>query len=111
MMMLRKRRDAPPPSGGGAAPAERWRFRIYTVGVNPAAETALRNLRAICSKHLELEPTIEVVDLEQEPELALSHGIYAVPTVIRHHPLPLMKVIGDLSDRRRTLDGLAIGPR
>ena len=59
----------------------------------------------------------------QEPETAVPDGtvagsemqpaadqILATPTVVRHLPAPLRKVIGDLSDTGRVLVGLDIRP-
>lgn len=83
-----------------------WLIRVYVVGMTPTAETTLRNLREICRDHLDGRARIEIIDLEENPQLAADHKIFAVPTVVRHLPEPVRKVIGDLSDREKALVGL-----
>jgi len=89
------------------SPDGAWVLRVYTVGMPPATERALRNLRVLCSENLANEPLIEVIDLREHPEVAARERIFAVPTVVRHLPLPARKVIGDLSDRPGAIAGLA----
>ncbi len=109
MRPVRRPYDDRTSAGGGPSLPERWVFRLYTVGITPATETALKNLREICSERLAVEPEIQVVDLAREPELAVTHGIFAVPMVVRQAPPPVRKVIGDLSDRDRAMAGLEMG--
>jgi circadian clock protein KaiB len=51
-----------------------------------------------------------VVDIYQQPELARTEQIVAVPTLIKKLPLPLRRLIGDMSDEARVLVGLDILP-
>ena len=57
------------------------------------------------------DAAFEVIDLRVNPQLAAADQILAIPTVVRHLPAPLRKVIGDLSDTERVLVGLDIRPR
>lgn len=86
--------------------AEHWLLCLYVAGMTPTARRALANLRGICAEHLEGRHTIEVVDVLQEPSRAASAQIIAVPTLVRHLPEPLRKVVGDLSDVDGVLAGL-----
>ena len=56
------------------------------------------------SGHYELE----VVDLLESPRLAIDDQILAVPTVVRRLPMPIKKIVGDLSDTDRLLVGLQV---
>jgi circadian clock protein KaiB len=49
---------------------------------------------------------IEVLDLLQNSQLARGDQILAVPTLVRKLPLPVRKIIGDLSNTERVLVGL-----
>jgi circadian clock protein KaiB len=49
-----------------------------------------------------------VIDLLKNPALAKNHQILAIPTVVRSLPVPLRKIIGDLSDSERVVVGLDI---
>ena len=47
-----------------------------------------------------------MIDLLERPQLARGEQIIAIPTLERHLPEPVRKIIGDLSDVERTLVGL-----
>ena len=61
------------------------------------SDSAISNIKQICNSYLGNGYAIEVIDLLEHPELARQHQILAVPTVIKTHPLPERRVIGDLS--------------
>ena len=42
-----------------------------------------------------------MVDLLENPRLARDDQIIAIPTLVRRLPKPLLKLIGNLSDRER----------
>lgn len=90
---------------------ERWLLRLYIAGMTPTARRALANLEKICQEHLAQRHTVEVVDLLERPELAEGEQIFATPTLVRQLPLPLRKVIGDLSNTERVVSGLGLPPR
>ena len=54
------------------------------------------------------EYRIEVIDLVKNPALARDHQILAIPTLVRSLPVPIRKIIGDLSDTERVVVGLDI---
>ena len=90
---------------------ETWQLRLYTAGQTPRSIAALANLREICEEHLAGRYTIEVIDLLERPQLAQGEQIVAIPTLVRHLPPPMRKIIGDLSNTERVLIGLDIQPR
>lgn len=96
---------------GVLPPADAYLLRLYVAGETPKSLAAIRNLRALCATHLAGQYSIEVIDLRANPQLAAADQIVAIPTVVRHLPAPLRKVIGDLSDAERALVGLDIRPR
>jgi circadian clock protein KaiB len=51
----------------------------------------------------------EVVDVLERPDLADEDGIFATPALVRRSPLPVRKLIGDLSDRELVLSSLRFG--
>jgi len=102
-----------PGNGGipaGVAGDETWTLRLYVAGQSPKSLTAFTNLQAICEKHLQGRYRIEVIDLLEQPQLARGDQILAIPTVVRRLPVPIRKVIGDLSDTERALVGLDLRP-
>lgn len=74
--------------------------------MTPRAGRAIENVRAICDEHLEGRYDLEVVDVYQQPALAKVEQIIAAPTLIKKFPLPLRRIIGDMSNRDRVLEGL-----
>jgi circadian clock protein KaiB len=92
------------------ADPERWRLRLYVAGQTPKSLQAFANLKTICEEHLAGRYEIEVVDLLEQPQLARGDEIIAVPTLVRHLPEPITKIIGDLSDTERVLVGLQLTP-
>lgn len=85
-----------------------WNLRLYVAGQTPKSMTAIANLRRVCDEHLAGKFTIEVIDLTQNPQLAVDDQIVAIPTLVRRLPTPLRKIIGDLSDTGRVLVSLQI---
>jgi circadian clock protein KaiB len=71
---------------------------------------ALANLQKYCEEHLVGEYKLEVVDLLLNPQLAAGDQILAIPTLVRKVPVPIRKIIGDLSNEERVLVGLDIRP-
>lgn len=83
-------------------------LRLYIAGQTPKSIAALQNLTAICEGQFKGRYKIEIIDLARRPELARENQIFAIPTLVRQVPLPLRKIIGDLSDQQRVLVGLAL---
>jgi len=85
---------------------EIWKLRLYVAGQTPNSLTAFENLKKICEQHLEGKYQIEVIDLFSNPQLAKGDQIIAIPTLIRHLPTPVKKIIGNLSNTEKVLIGL-----
>jgi circadian clock protein KaiB len=83
-------------------------LRLYVAGQTPKSLAAISNLKKICTEHLNDRYRIEVIDLAKNPALARDHQILAIPTLVRKLPVPIRKIIGDLSDTARVVVGLDI---
>jgi circadian clock protein KaiB len=88
-----------------------WRLRLYVAGQTPKSITALANLRRLCDTHLAGRYRIDVVDLQTRPHLARRDEIVVIPTLVRILPVPIRKIIGDLSNEERVLAALDLLPR
>jgi len=99
-------------AGQQAAPhkavSNRYILKLYVAGQSPKSIQAIANINRICEENLQGCYDLEVVDLYQKPQLAQGDQIIAVPTLIRKLPIPLRRIIGDLSDTGRVLVGLDI---
>jgi circadian clock protein KaiB len=85
-----------------------WHLRLYVANGSPKSLRALTNLKTLCEEHLAGRYEIEVIDLVEQPSLARTDDILAIPTLVRRLPGPLRKVIGDLSNTERVLVGLRL---
>ena len=85
-------------------------LRLYVTGMTPRSTRAIENVRTICEEHLHGRYELEVIDIYQQPTLAKGEQILAAPTLIKKLPLPLRRVIGDMSSTERVLLGLDLRP-
>jgi circadian clock protein KaiB len=83
-------------------------FRLYVTGSTPRSIRAIRNLTQLCQEHLAGRYTLEVIDLYQHPELAQAADIIAAPTLLKQLPLPIQKLIGDLSNEQQLVASLGL---
>ena len=90
---------------------ETWELRLYVAGQTPKSVAALANLRKYCEEHLQGRYQLEVIDLLTHPQLAEGDQILAIPTLVRKVPVPIRKIIGDLSNEDKVLVGLDLRER
>lgn len=83
-------------------------LKLYVAGQSPKSVNAIANIKKICEENLHGQYELDVIDLYQQPQLAQGEQIIAVPTLIRKLPVPLRRIIGDLSNTERVLVGLDI---
>ena len=91
-----------------SASRKMFRLRLYVTGQTPRSVSSVQNLRKVCAEHLAGRFELEVIDIYQQPELAKEAEIIAVPTLVKRLPLPLRRLVGDLSRRRQVMLGLDI---
>ena len=90
------------------AKQEKFELRLYIAGQTPKSVTALKNITKYCKENLDGKYSIEVIDLLKNPQLAEGDQIFAIPTLVRKVPVPIRKIIGDLSNEEKVLVGLNI---
>src|SRR4051812_23901661 len=71
---------------------------LYVAGATPRSLKAIENARSICDELLKGRYDLQIVDIYADPHGAKEHQVVAVPTLIKSLPLPLRRVIGDLSE-------------
>jgi circadian clock protein KaiB len=79
------------------------RLRLYVAGKAPNSVRAIANARAICDEHFAAQHELEVIDMLEEPERALADAIIVSPTLLKLRPLPVQRVIGNLSNTDQVL--------
>ncbi|MFI0434900.1 MAG: circadian clock KaiB family protein [Parachlamydiaceae bacterium] len=83
-------------------------FKLYIAGMNGRSIAAIGNLKKMCEEYLPHKYEIKVIDLLVKPESARIDDIIATPTLIKTLPLPVRKLIGDLSDSHEVRINLEI---
>jgi len=81
---------------------------LYVAGMTPNSARAISNLKKICEEHLAGQYDLKVIDVYRKPNLAKGEQIIAAPTLVKKLPLPMRKLIGDMSDKGKVLIGLDI---
>jgi circadian clock protein KaiB len=87
---------------------EPFLLRLYVTGSTPQSVRAINNIRAICEEKLKGRYNLEVINLYEHPELAKTEQIIAAPTLVKKLPLPLRRIIGDLSNSEKVLIGMGL---
>jgi circadian clock protein KaiB len=86
-------------------------LRLYVTGMTPKSTLAIANVQKLCEEHLAGRYELKVIDIYQQSTLAKEEQIIATPTLIKKLPLPLRKLIGDMSDTESFLVGIDLKPR
>lgn len=81
-------------------------LKLYVAGNTSRSAAAILNIRTFCEERLKGHYELEVIDIHQQPALAKGEQIIATPTLIKHLPPPLRRIIGDFSKTERILIGL-----
>lgn len=72
-------------------------LRLYVTGGSPHSRRAIENTKRMCEEHLKGRYDLEVIDLYQQPELARDEQLVAIPTLVKYHPLPTRRFVGDMT--------------
>jgi circadian clock protein KaiB len=92
--------------GAAEAPPACYRLRLFVAGNTLRSQRAIENLHSICARRLAGPVDLEIIDIYQQPELAESYRVVVAPTVIKLLPLPVRRIVGDLSETDRVLRDL-----
>lgn len=90
---------------------QHYYLRLFIAGATPRSIHALETLKLLCETHLQGRYELEVIDIYQSPlELGIEN-VVAIPTLVKKLPLPLRRIVGDLSDTEKVLKGLDLIPK
>lgn len=94
--------------GYGETDPDRFVLRLFIAGTSSRSQRTVSNLRVLCGEHLHDRVELEIVDIYRRPDLAAVDQIVAAPTLLKLRPLPVRRIIGDLSDVPRALRALGL---
>jgi len=85
---------------------EEYHLTLFVSGASDLSARAIGEARQLCDLHLRGRGRLTVIDIHAEPEAAVSSRVYAVPALVRHRPLPVRRIVGDLSHAEHVLSVL-----
>lgn len=88
--------------------SERYLLKLYVTGRSPRSQRAIANLQKLCEEEQLDEAEVVIIDVLEQPQLAEEEHILMTPTLVKQLPLPVQRIIGDLSDTKTVLFGLNI---
>ena len=94
----------------GAEAGASWTLTLYVSGASPRSAEAIDTIRRICDEELAGRVDLNIVDVAEQPALAISDDIIAVPTLVKRLPPPVRRLVGNLADTDRVRAGLDLGP-
>jgi circadian clock protein KaiB len=83
-------------------------LKLFVTGASPNSAKAIANLKNICEQYFDSKYDLEIIDVYQQPLRAKEEQIVALPMLLKFFPLPVKKLIGDLSDTKKVLKGLGL---
>jgi circadian clock protein KaiB len=81
---------------------------LFVSGASPNSVRAINNIEKILKDHLSGRFQLKIIDVRQEKILAEKEQIIALPLLIKKFPQPERRLIGDMSDTKKVLNGLGI---
>ena len=86
-----------------------YKFKLYIAGETPISVKAINDLRGLLEDDFKDRYFLEIIDVLKNPELAEGDKIFATPTMVKIHPPPVIRIIGDFGDKEKVwlvlLDG------
>ncbi|MFC1895738.1 circadian clock KaiB family protein [Thermodesulfobacteriota bacterium] len=83
------------------------KLRLYIVGQTPRSQETVGDLKKVFGNGTGAGGhSFDVIDLLTSPEAAELDAVFATPTLVKFHPLPVRKLIGDFSNRDGVLSCL-----
>ncbi|MET0864592.1 MAG: circadian clock KaiB family protein [Nakamurella sp.] len=86
-----------------------WSLTLYVSGASPRSAEAIDTIKMICDVDLAGRVDLQIIDVGEQPGLAVSDGILAVPTLVKRLPAPTRRLVGDLTDVARVRAGIDVG--
>jgi len=81
---------------------------LFVSGASVNSVKAINNLQKILEKYVRGRHSLKIIDVHQERALAEHEQIIALPLLIKKLPLPERRLIGNMSDTEKVLNGLGL---
>ncbi len=88
--------------------AKEYDLKLFISGASPNSVRAINNIQRILETHISGRYNLQIVDVYQETSVAQREQIVALPMLVRKNPLPERRLIGDMSNETKVIDGLGL---
>ncbi|MDZ7698171.1 MAG: circadian clock KaiB family protein [Deltaproteobacteria bacterium] len=78
-------------------------FRLYVCAGSVSSQVAESRIKAMLEARLKGRYSLELIDIVHDPDKVDMDGILASPTLVKVHPPPERRIVGDLSDQDRVM--------
>ncbi len=85
-----------------------YQLKLFVAGETLRGQTAIANLKHLCDEAFPGCYDLTIVDVLRHPDIAEREKILATPTLVKETPLPVRRIIGDLSDKKKVLAALSL---
>ena len=89
-----------------AKAGRKYVLKLYVTGQTPNSIRAIDSLKKILASEFKGVYELRIIDVMKNPQLAEKEKILATPMLSRVLPLPVRRLIGDLSNKEKVLVGL-----
>lgn len=84
-----------------------YKLKLFITGQTVKSDLAIGNIHRIFD-NLGIPLDLRIIDVLERPELAEEEKVIATPTLIKTSPLPVRRIIGDLSELKSVKIGLGL---
>ncbi|MBS1877751.1 MAG: circadian clock KaiB family protein [Acidobacteria bacterium] len=83
-------------------------LKLFIAGQTARSEHAVAQARRLSESKLAGKCVLEIIDVVERPDIAEQERILATPMLVKAHPLPMRRIIGDLTRMEDVLFGLGL---
>ena len=76
--------------------SQEYIFDLFVAGTTTRSQRAIFNVKKMCNESFKDHYKLRVIDIFQQPALAKSEQVFAVPLLIKKSPTPKRLFIGDM---------------
>ena len=70
-------------------------FKLYVTGTGNISQKAIEDLKSVLEEKLKEQYTLKIINVLENPELAIKDKISATPTLVKNEPHRDVKLIGN----------------
>ena len=85
-----------------------YKLKLFIAGNEPNSVQAIKNIKDILDSRIKDRYKIEIIDILNDFQSAIEHGVLVTPMLIIVEPAPETTIVGTLSDAEKLKAALRI---